>query len=409
MTPFWAPWMSPFGATVRPSAHADASQGASPTAPFGVTGAIAGRFWERLERLTHTHPAFPDEWARLAGRQRSPEVVEAFGTETPASRDVLLHAAPNWQTRHGTPVLLVHGATMDGTCWTDPYGRENEGLAQGLVAAGRRVFAVTFAHRHGDNLLQRESLACAIARVLALTGAEQVDVVAHSKGTVAARALASGLAEPWMTPYRGEIRRLVMVGGPNAGIDYAFRHPQIQWALVPERDDPRLNAPFVWRRMLAFGVWSDTADRTLYTNTVNCFPGQAQMLARWDHVYPLSPVEPDWHTTYYGGQGLVSYSDGIDAAIAQGGHFLARLDARPLDPRIELVVLAGDRADRVGVLNETTGPSDGTVFVESATATDAMCAGGARLLRCEVLGVNHGELIYAPQAKQWLLETLLEN
>ena len=135
----------------------------------------------------------------------------------------------------GPALLLVHGATSDAACWIRPYNHRDQGLAAFFAARGRRVFAVTFAHKHGCNLLQAQQLNLAIQRVRELTDARRVDVLAHSKGGVAARALASGVREPWMTPYKGDIRRLVLVGAPNAGIDYSFRHPVANLALVPEK------------------------------------------------------------------------------------------------------------------------------------------------------------------------------
>jgi hypothetical protein len=233
-----------------------------------------------------------------------------------------------------------------------------------------------------------------------------LEVLAHSMGAVAARGLVSGFRVAWLAPYAGDVRRLILVGAPNAGIDYSFRHPLANLALIPER--PGFNAPMSWRKSRMFGLWVDTAAQSIMTDAGNYFPGQSQMLARWDHRYPLTPFEPDWYTTYHGGKGLFGQSDGIDVAIAQGGHFMARLAEHPVDRDVELAVLAGDRADRVGYLNEATGPSDGTVFVESVTATVDLTRGGARLAACDVLPLNHGELIYAGAAKAWFSKVLVQ-
>ena len=161
-----------------------------------------------------------------------------------------------------------------------------------------------------------------------------------------------------------------------------------------------------WARTLVGGLWVNTDPYSLYDKGGNHFPGQAQMLYRWDEVYPLSQVGPDWRTTYHGGRGLVSVSRGIDRAIEQGGHLMARLREAPLDAGIELAVLGGDKADRPFFLNEFTGPSDGLVFVKSAMHTEDMTRGGARLLAAEVLPVNHGQLVYKSIAKRWIADVL---
>jgi triacylglycerol lipase len=241
--------------------------------------------------------------------------------------------------------------------------------------------------------------------VRTVTGAVQVDVFGHSKGATAARAFASGVRLPWMRPYQGEIRRLVLAGGPQMGIDLSFRHPIINLALYPEKS--LLNAPLSWTKMLAYGSWKDTRELSLMTDGGNYFPGQSQMLYRLDKLHPLpTSREPDVLSTYNGGRGLLSYSDGIDAAIAQGGHYIDTLRLNPLDPCIELAVMAGDRATRLGMFNEFCGPSDGTVFVASALATDDMTRNGAHLLAKDVLPLNHGELIYAKRAKAHIIELL---
>lgn len=372
---------------------------------YTLSASRPGKNWARIERLSAKAPEFPQEKARPNGRQRDPELVDAFGTPMPSSRDVLLHYARGWERGEGTPVLLVHGVLVDAnTSWHDPHGKE--GLAPYLSSKGKRVFALTFAHRHGDNLLWAEQIAWAISRIREVTGAKEVDVVGHSKGTVAARALVSGLRHPWMTPYGKDVRRLVLLGGPHLGIDFSFRHPLVNYGLYPEQDERLRNAPLSWTKMLVMGRWIDTSPLSLMTDAGNYFPGQSQILYRWDDVYPLPMYEQDWYTTYHGGRGLVSESAGIAKAIAQGGHFIDRLRKNPLDPGVELAVLAGNSPDLKGVLNETTGPADGVVFVKSATHTEDMTRKGARLIAKDVLPLNHMALIYAPSAKSWLLDVL---
>ncbi|MEB3300194.1 MAG: hypothetical protein VKO21_12005 [Candidatus Sericytochromatia bacterium] len=361
--------------------------------------------WAFIERMEHLSRHFPDEASRPAGRQREPEIVKAFGTVRPASRTVLLHAMPGWNRTGEVPILLVHGAIADAeSAWVAPHGKE--GLAPWLAARGRAVFAVTFAHRHGDNLLQAEHLAGVTARIRELTGAPRVDVVAHSKGVAAARAWASGLSLPWGRRYAGDIRKLVFLGGPLLGIDYTFRHPSVHFGLVPELDQPLRNAPTAWERMMVYGFWRDIGVQSFMTDRGNFFPGQSQLLYRWDRRYPLSPLEPDVHATYHGGKGLISESRGIEAAIAAGGHFIDRLRRHPLPRGLDVAVAAGERATMTTVLNEKDGPSDGVVFVESATHTEDLLAGGAQLVAKDVLSVNHMELLYHPSARTWLADVL---
>ncbi|MNX32278.1 Lipase (class 2) [compost metagenome] len=393
------------GAFSQPGGTSPAGLEARASNRYIVSASMPGKNWERIERLTATTKDFPQENARPNGRQRDPELIAAFGSASPSSRDVLLHYASGWEKGQGTPVLLVHGVLVDAnTSWHDPHGKE--GLSPYLSSKGKRVFALTFAHRHGDNTLWAEQISWAIARIREVTGAAQVDVVAHSKGTVAARTLVSGVRQSWMTPYGKDVRKLVLLGGPHLGLDFPFRHPLVNYGLYPEQDDRLRNAPLSWTKMLVMGLWVDTSALSLMTDAGNYFPGQSQLLYRWDDVYPLPMHEQDWYTTYHGGRGLVSESAGISKAIAQGGHFIERLRKNPLDPGVSLAVLAGDKPDLAGVLNEQTGPADGVVFVKSATHTEDMTRKGAKLLAKDVLPLNHMELIYAPAAKSWLLDVL---
>lgn len=374
---------------------------------FRVTRSIKASQWEKIECLSSTLPAFPDEKMRSNGRHRNDEIVQAFGTDMPRSRDVLLHYYKGWNAKDDAkpPVLLVHGTGTDGTgSWIAPLGKK--GLAVTLAEKGRRVFAVTFAHRHGDNNLQAENVNAAIARIRELTGAAQVDVVAHSKGTISVRALTSHFKYSWMTPYMDDIRRMVLIAGPMLGLDTTFRHSVLAYGLFPEKDKVYLNAPLPWTSGLFFGMWQDTSEVSIYSRFGNYFPGQAQLLRKWDTEYPLPKLEADWHTTYYGGQGLVSRSEGIDKAIEDGGHYIERLRQHPLDSSVTFSILAGDQADLEGVHNEHTGPSDGIAFVASATHTDDMVKGGARLQKKEVLKLNHLELITDPRAHEWVAKQL---
>ncbi|MDB5099286.1 MAG: LipA [Cyanobacteria bacterium RYN_339] len=389
--------------TLAPAAMLEAARAKG--AAYEVTKTVAGSKWEKLERLTSTYGDFPKEQSRPNGKQTDKDTVAAFGDATPASKDVVLHYMKGWDKGQGNPVILVHGAILDATAnFYEPHGKP--GLAPALAAAGKRVFAVTFAHRHGDNVLQAEQLANAIDRVKAVTGAKEVDVVAHSKGTIVARALASGVRQGWMRSYGHDIHRLVLIGGPHTGLDYPFRHPAINFAMVPELDNVLHDAPMSWTSMIVFGVWVNTSKQSIMTEYGNYFPGQAQMLAKFDKKYPLSKLEQDWYTTYYGGHGFVSVSPGIDAAIAAGGNFMEKLAAHPLDSHVELAVLAGDKQDLAGVLSERTGPSDSVVFVESATATADMTKGGAKLVAKDVLHLNHMDLVIAEQAHNWVKKAL---
>ncbi len=326
-------------------------------------------------------------------------IVKYFGGAMPASSQYLLHLAPGWQhNRNPIPVILVPGAGMDAVSFVNLYGMGYPGMQQQLVSLGYKVFVITFAHTHGDNFYQAESLAHAIEQIKFMCKVEQVDLIAHSKGGIAARIYMSGLAAA--TPYRGDVRRCVMLGTPNLGTDFAFRNPSISLPIYLTGS----NGVIAWDRLNYLGTLVNTSLQAIYRD--GAFPGQCQLLHKWNNQYPLDMTQPDWWTTYHGGQGFISHSRGIQAAIADGGDSIARLEAAGVAPGVELCVLAGDNHMFGPISGDVSAPSDGMVFVDSVFNTDAMVAGGAKLKAKIRMKVNHLELLFYRRVIRWIDEQL---
>jgi triacylglycerol lipase len=359
---------------------------------------IPSAIWERIElyhdqRSLFRHEPFIDKLLH-----REPEIVAAFGRPDPPSGYWLLHYGKRWEQNLGAqraegrspvPVLLIHGAGH-----TANTGFPRGPLLAELEAQGHVLFAISFAHPHGDNWQQAEALAGAIARVRLVTGAERVDLVAHSKGCVPARLYTSGLHLPEGTPYRGDVRRLVLCGSPNLGIDYAFRHPLLFWVGAWFG-----NAPSPYLPPLRYSLYPGGA-----------YPGQAQMVRELRDLVPLG--DPDvWNTPrlYGGGLTLYGYSRGVRWTAQAGGQLIDRLNEAGIDPGIEIAVLGGNnpRLSVDGVpVGETDGESDGLLFVPSAMHTDGLICRGARLLTADLLPLNHLELVEDPKGTGWILKQL---
>lgn len=102
------------------------------------------------------------------------------------------------------PVLLVPG-------WFDT-AEDVAVLAGRLRAAGwpaERVVGVTFAHPTGSNRDHAREIAEAVDSLLARTGAERADVVAHSMGGLATRL--------YLREHPGKVRRAVFLATPHRG------------------------------------------------------------------------------------------------------------------------------------------------------------------------------------------------
>jgi triacylglycerol lipase len=90
----------------------------------------------RVESLAAAHHSFCE-----VNEQLDPDLIKAFGTATPPPGDYLLHLAPGWDRNLiKRPVLLVHGAGLDATSYTNLYNMGFTGLQQQLTALGYRVF-----------------------------------------------------------------------------------------------------------------------------------------------------------------------------------------------------------------------------------------------------------------------------
>ena len=252
-----------------------------------------------------------------------------------------------------------------------------------------------------------------------LTCAESVDVIAWSKGTFCARMYASSVNEAWGTPYADNIRKLILIGGPNGGMDYAFRYgsgnnttawpPGMAHGPTPHHE-----------QLIGLQV-VDQSEHAIYETAGGYYyRGQAQMLARWDDVFDLvfianSGAGPyaavDTLSTYYGEGmyfGTLARGEGIQYAINQHS-LVEELVSAGIPASIETYLLCSEISDQadyiLGIPNEISGPSDGVVFVQSCASPEGI----GQLAGVEVLqDINHLELGFVDESQQTILGWLGE-
>ncbi|MBV1849956.1 hypothetical protein [Catellatospora tritici] len=341
--------------------------------------------WARVQRWSDPDPNFTTEHFPSDGRgdQSGDRLTYFGGTARPGSGKFLLYSAPGWNTNpKAVPVLLVLGATQNADqAWANPNlngagGCGNApcpttGLMQALAGAGYKVFAVNFAHSFGDNYQQAQVIADAIEVIRGELGVPQVDLLAWSKGVLAARMYVSGVKPPWGRPYQNDVRKLILLGGPNKGMDTPYRHGIQNMGTVWPECGGNLNFPIAASTLFCFGAYYTHPELTYSgTGANDAYPGARQALYRWDNVYALDTSWADWYTVYYGGWGAYSFSPGIDTAINQGS-LITTMRAAPSPASVGVYLLCGGYPT-LPTSTENTGPSDGVVFVASCTDTGGL-------------------------------------
>ncbi|MFI9122432.1 esterase/lipase family protein [Streptomyces bikiniensis] len=108
------------------------------------------------------------------------------------------------------PVVLVHGRNAGPGVWGS--------LTERLTAAGTpadRIFAWSYDSSQSTNEVLAPRLAAYVDDVLRRTGADQVDLVAHSLGSLPTR---------WYVRYGGapKVRNWISLAGPNHGTGLAW-------------------------------------------------------------------------------------------------------------------------------------------------------------------------------------------
>ncbi|HJV45098.1 MAG TPA: acetyltransferase [Bacillota bacterium] len=356
------------------------------------------KYWTWTERIRGHQDLLAQEKFIPEIVRKDEELIRHFGSSEPSSTDILLHYLSAAKKPSHHPVLLVHGAGHDANlAWCQsPEGQA--GIVSSLSSSGRDVFAITYAHSHGDNWQQAIGLANGIKRIMEITSVDKIDLIAHSKGGIPVWIYLAGLCGSWDAEYEGEVDRCILLGTPNRGLDFPFRHATANWSVI----QMGISAPVACDSMLYFGKYIDTTGRSLYLDG-GAFPGSSQLLYRWDDRLPVGFRSK---TLYYGGQNMFLHSRGIDTAIREGGYLMEKLLSSPMDEQIQIHVLAGNQPYFHGVRGEQDGESDGLVLVDSVLYTDGMAPNTNRIMRKDILPLNHLELLYHPDAHHWILEGL---
>lgn len=355
--------------------------------------------WEEVLLLEFDFSNVKGEKTTAKTSQNDPAIASLFdGETTPSASSVVLHVGPGCLNQPARAVLLVHGAGSNGQqSWVDPlFG--GDGLAAFWIEQSTMcVLAVTFPHPFGDNLNQAIQLAFALQKTRELTGLSKVDVIAHSKGGIVVLALLNGFAQKMVgIEYQGDIGHLVVLGTPMAGMDFSFRHPAFNYPA----EMLQLAMPSSWYQILEWGQWKDIYDDSIYGGS---YDGVLQTTYAWDNVFTLSVLEQDWYTTYYGGTGFVSKSLGIAEAISMSGNFMSQLREHKTPPGVPVSVGYGSNWFVNGVIWEGTGPSDGMVFVESASDTTML----TDIVEVhEFVLLNHWDLITSSSSWDWVSDQL---
>ena len=339
--------------------------------------------WAAVERYRDTNPGFRAETYPADGRgDQVGRTATHFGSARPHSSRFLLYVGPKPAGGARTsPVLLVHGANQTAPqAWSNPNAGGNfgcgvmlcpsSGMLQKLTADGHQVYAIGFPHGNGDGYYWAQQIGDAVDLVSARSGGAKVDVVGWSKGAFNARQYVSSVKQPWGRAYNGKINRLVLLGNPNLGFDWGYRHGISHDAAIFPECGGKLNAPAAHTSMTCFGVRRSHPELSYESPA---FPGSGQMLARWDATYPVagSSLEQDWYTTYYGGAGFFSSGRGIQYAIDRQS-LVKPIVSAGTPSGLKVYLLCGTAPTMLGMHNEHTGPSDGAVFVRSCAATDGI-------------------------------------
>ncbi len=350
----------------------------------------------------------------------------------------LLGYAPNWSSATKPyPILLVHGAADDmNRAWTHPMeiqtpGSISEtGLMQYLSGQGFAVFAISFPHTQGNNLIQGQLIADALEVIKSATGKSQVDIVAHSKGNLSAISYMSSLNNQWsdtqwMTDYRGDVRKYIAIGAPFKGIDTSFRYYLSNLTTIEED----LNCPVAFYNAYIYYSYRDYK-RWDMTDTYdkNYFQGQTQLLHNWveDPNTPIgfnaeSATAGDFNSTrnalYFGGHSFYISSEGIDNAIDDRSgsmgtsNFIEKMNNRGIDPYIDVFVLYGynqtiDHTWFGYPIGEKAASSDGILFQASATYTSGITRRGANLIWKTGKNLNHIQITCNTSAMSWVRDAL---
>jgi hypothetical protein len=378
------------------------------TTPVGAVGTLTLQAtfttvsygWAQVERYNDTDPNWPSGgYYPSDGRNnQTGQRATFFGTAQPLGSQFLLYYAPGWNTGSKTvPVLLVMGAADNvdreyadpglngaGTCGASSC--PSTGLMQYLSGAGYRVFAVNFSNMQGDNYQQAQTISDALQVIRSRTGQSQVDVVAWSKGAFPARMYVAGVKPSWGRGYQGDVRKLIMLGGPQGGLDYVFAHGAPGNILIYPECGGSQDGPSAHIQYECYGVFYNHPELSIDNDGgYNTYLGQRQMLARWDGTYGVDESTQDWYTTYYGGQGYTSYGYGIVTAMNEGS-LVSTVQSTPLPATVTTDLLCGGSANMPGFYNENRGPSDGLVFLASCESTTGI-PGPHNVT--EVVGDNH--------------------
>lgn len=368
--------------------------------------------WSKVERWHDSNPGFiPAQYPSDGRLDQTGQRLTHFGSARPDAGRFLLSYGPGWSTNpKTTPVLLVPGAyeTADyayADPSTSPIGCgastcPTTGLMQSLAGAGYRVFGITFPHIVGNNYNHAEQIRDAIDIIKNNTGASKVDVVAWSMGTLSSRMYASSVKQSWGTGYGGDVRKLILIGGPQNGWDYTFRHGT--WPAISSYSECGGGiiggTAAIWQN--CYGILYTHPELTAYVTAAgDFFPGIRQMLKRWDSTYPVNLANPDAWTTYYGGTGYYGQSYGIDYAVSQGS-LINTMRGSSIPSTVSTYLLCGNTPDIPSWNNESDGPSDGTILLASCNDTGAIgtLAGNATL--------NHIRLTWdstaTTQIRTWL-------
>mgnify|MGYP000356440217 FL=1 len=367
--------------------------------------------WVKVERWNSNNINIMQESFPSDGRgDQSGQRVTFFGGDsTTHSADFLLYHAPGWSTNtKATPVLLVHGANQDADiAWANPndagnYGCgrtfcPNTGLMQDLDSDNFKVFALSFAHKNGDGYYWAQQVADAIEIIKNKTGASEVDVVSWSKSAFNARMYVSSVKQFWGTSYRGDVRRLIMLGAPNNGVDWSFRHGWTLTLTVFPGCGGVINGPTAHDYIYCYFAWRYGPE---WSYSSAYFPGSAQMLKPWIGTYGLPIFEQDWYTTYHGGWGYYTHGHGINAYMSNS--LVDTVRSAGTDSGVKVHNLCGNQNDIALLHNEHTGPSDGVLFIASCNDSTGINNHGGS----SVIAVNHLELGWdspaVSQIQSWL-------